>query len=111
MQTIHSLGVYVFTFPSLLKCVTTALWSGGMGPCPRSGGKARVHSGLLLEGAGPAGTPQIKTYPTMCVSLFETPRPHLTGRVGVEHIQGRDFWSAGLGLQWFSTFLMLSVIL
>lgn len=34
-----------------------------MGPCPWSGGKASACSDLLLEGAGPAGTPPNKDLP------------------------------------------------
>ena len=69
MQTIHSLGVYVFIFPPLMKCVTTTFSSGGMGPCPWSGGKASACSDLLLEGAGPAGTPPNKDLPHhVCVT-------------------------------------------
>lgn len=63
MQTIHPLGVYVFIFPSLLKCVTTAQSVGEWGLVLGQEGKARARSDLLLEGAGPAGIPPNKDLP------------------------------------------------
>lgn len=41
------------------------------------------------RGLGLLEPPQIKTYPTMCVSLLETSGPHLKGRMSVEVIYRR----------------------
>lgn len=62
MQTIHSLGVYVFIFPSLLKCVTTVLWSGEMNGALSSGGKGQGTHALTYcwRGLGLLGPPPNK---------------------------------------------------